>query len=369
MAQTISATDTEVQKPVNVIYQEILLRNARPRAPYFTGTQAGVLQENAGTATVAWRRYNTSADNASGIAPTTSALTELTTTASYMQGRDSTAVHFSAVTATVSKYGQFFILNEEVDLFLPNGTMAGIARTLGISAGRSLNYLQRNIAEDNATLVYAGSAASDAAVVDKIKLGAIASVVNTLNRNSAMDFMPQTSGSTNVGTAPILNGYWGICHTDVAYDITKLAGFKSVETYSGQTQTANGEFGAIQTGGSSVRFIQTPEASIDADAGGTKGTTGLRGTSDVDLYTVVIYGMEALGSLGLGRAHGDGIYNAGDSLGAIEMIAKGRGSGGTSDPFNEISTLAWKAFHGGAVLNANWLRGIRCGATNISSLA
>jgi N4-gp56 family major capsid protein len=289
-----------------------------------------------------------------------------------MQARTPDTVHFSAVTATVAKYGQFFILNEEVDVFLPNGTTMGITNTLAISAGRSLNQLQRNIVEDNATLVYAGGAASDAAVVDKIKIGAIDSVVNTLNRNSAMPFMPMSQGSTNIGTAPILSGYWGICHSDVAYDISKLAGFKSVETYSGQTQTVMGEFGAVQSGGYAVRFIQTPEASIDTDSGGTKGTTGLRGTSDVDLYTVPIYGMDAIGSVGLGRSHGDGIYRGGDNLPALEMIAKGRGTGrpsGTDDPFDEITTLAWKSWHGGALLNGNWVRAIRCGATNISGLA
>ena len=44
---TISATDTEVQKPVNVFYNQMLLENARPFAPYFLGTQAGTLSENA----------------------------------------------------------------------------------------------------------------------------------------------------------------------------------------------------------------------------------------------------------------------------------------------------------------------------------
>lgn len=372
MALTVSATDSEVQKPVNVIYQEMLLRNAMPLAPYFVGTQPGSLALNSGSATIKWRRYNTSADNASGIAPTTTALTELTGVSSYMQGRDSSTVHFSDVTATVAKYGQYFILNEEVDVFMPNGTMVGITGTLAISAGRSLNQLQRNIGEDNATLVYAGSAASDAAVVDKIKVGAIDTVVNTLNRNSAMPFMPQTNGSSNIGTAPILPSYWGLCHSDVAYDISKLAGFKSVETYSGQTATVMGEFGAIQSGGYAVRFIQTPEASVDADAGGTKGSTGLRGTSDVDLYTVLIYGQDAIGSVGLGASHGDGIYRAGKNPSSVEMIAKGRGTGrpsGTDDPFDEITTLAWKSWHAGAILNANWVRGIRCGATAISALA
>lgn len=370
MALDVSATDTEVQKPVNVIYQQLLLRNARPLAPYYVGTQSGQITKNGGSATIKWRRYNTSADNASGISPTTSALSELTGVASYMQARSSDTVHFSDVTATVAKYGQFFILNEEVDVFLPNGTMMGITNTLAISAGRSLNQLQRNIVEDNATLVYAGGAASDGVVINKISFGAIASVLNTLSRNSSLPFSPMATGTVNVGTNPVLMGFWGLCHSDVAYDIGRLAGFKGVQTYAGQVDTVQGEFGMIESAGYGVRFIQTPEASIDADSGDTLGSSGLRGTSSVDLYTVPIYGMDAIGSVGLGQSHGDGIYRAGENSPAIEMIAKGVGTGrpsGTDDPYDEITTLAWKAWHTGAILNANWVRGIRCGASTISA--
>lgn len=375
MAQTISATDTEARKPVNVIYNQMLLRTARPLAPYFLGTQPGSIVKNGGSATIKWRRYGTDADPSpdagTAISPTVTALSELTGTAAYMQGRDSDTVSFKDVTATIAKYGQFYILNEEVDVFLPNGTMAGITRTLAISAGRSLNYLQRNIIEDNATLVYAGGAASTGAVVDKIKLGAIDNVINVLSRNSAMTFTPESNGSTIVGSTPILPALWGICHTDVAYDIEKMPGFKSVETYASHTATVPGEFGMVKSSGVGVRFVATPEASVDADAGGTKGSTGLRGTSDVDTYTTVIYGMDAVGSVGLGQAHGDGIFRGGDNLPAFELIAKGRGTGresGTSDPYDEIMTLAWKAWHTGAILNANWSRGIVSGATAISAL-
>lgn len=367
MALTVSATDTEVQKPVNVIYQQMLLENARPLAPYFVGTTPGQIQQNGGSATIKWRRYNTSADHASGIAPTTSALSELTGEASYMQGRSSSTVHFSDVTAAVSKYGQFYILNEEVDVFLPNGTMAGITRTLAISAGRSLNQLQRNVAEDNLTIVQAGGAASDGANSSKITLAAIASVVNTLARNSAMPFAPMATGSQNIGTVPLLQAFWGINHPDVAYDVTQLgSSFTSVEKYAGQVQTLPGEYGAVSVGGYAVRFVQTPDASIDVDSGATVGSSGLRANSEnVDLYTTVIYGQDCLGSVGLGTSFADGIYRAGDDVAPIQMIAKGRGSGGTSDPFDEISTLAWKSWHAGAELNSNWGRAIRSGATSL----
>ena len=74
MALTISATDSEVPKPVNVAFEQTLLRTARPLAVYFIGSQPGELALHKGTATIGWRRFNTSADNASGIAPTTTAL-------------------------------------------------------------------------------------------------------------------------------------------------------------------------------------------------------------------------------------------------------------------------------------------------------
>lgn len=357
MALTISATDTELQKPVNVMFQQTLLRNARARAPYFAGTAQGVLSEHGGTATIKWRRIE-------NLTPTTTALSELTGTAAYGQGRDSETASFTDVTATVSKYGQYYILNEEVDLFNFNGQGEKLVETLAISAGRSLNQLQRDIAEDNATLIRAGGAASDGAVTDKIELTNIRKAINALSRNSATTFTPMAAGEDVVGTSPIKPAFWGICHPDVSADIANLSGFIPVERYAGQVATVLGEFGTLGSAGQSVRFIETEDASIDTDSGGSN--TALRQNSaNVDLYTTVIYGRDAIGSVGLGQEQTDGIYRAGDPLGTVQLIVKELGSGGASDPFNEVMTMAWKAWHAGSVLNGNWLRGIRSGATSL----
>lgn len=362
MAQTISATDTELQKPVNVILQQQFLRVAQQLCPYFAGSVPADLVKNGGSATAKWRRVEQ-------ITPTTTALAELTGTSSYMQGRDSTAMSQTDVTATVSKYGQFVILNEEVDLFLPSATSGQIMRRLAESAGRSLNQLQRNELEDNSTLVYAGSATNDATITSPPTLNDIKQVVNTLARNDARTFTPITSGSQNIGTSPILPSFWGICHPDVASDISGLAGFKSVETYAQQTATVPGEFGTVQSAGYGVRFIQTSDASVDADAGGSASSHGLNGTTDIDLYSTVIFGEDFHGSLGLGMRHTDGIYRAGDDLGAVEIIQHGAGSGGIADPYNEIRTIAWKAWHVPKILNANWGRALRSGATDLAEAA
>jgi N4-gp56 family major capsid protein len=182
-----------------------------------------------------------------------------------------------------------------------------------------------------------------------------------------MTFTPMTTGSTNIGTTPILPAYWGLCHSDVAVDIAGLSGFKSVETYAGQVDTVMGEFGTMTVAGQAVRFVSSEDASITTDTGAIGGS-GVRETtnSKADLYDIVIYGQDAIGSVGLGQEQTDGIYRAGDSQDVIKLIAKGFGSGGTSDPYDEIKTLAWKAWHAGVVLNANWGRRIRCAASSLA---
>jgi N4-gp56 family major capsid protein len=355
MALTISATDTELPKPVNVVFQQTLLRNAKVRAPYFLGTSPGELTKNAGTATVSWRRIE-------NLTAATTALTELTTTASYMQGRNAAALSVSAVTATVSKYGNFVIINEEADVFNFNGQMDKIMEVIGINAGQSLNQLQRNITEDNLTAIYA-SGTSDGDVDSKIRLTDIRKAVNAIEKNSALTYTPMTTGSTSYGTSQVMPAYIGLTHPDVAIDISLLAGFKPVETYAGQISLYNGEFGAVTVAGKTVRFISSEDASVDADSGATLGSTGLNGTSSVDLYTTCIYGQDCIGSVGFGQMYPDGTYMAGDDLGPIELIVKGLGSGGTSDPYNEVMTVAWKGWHTGAILNANWGRAVRSGAT------
>lgn len=361
MAQTVTATDTELRKPVNAVFQQTFLRRAQQMCPYFIGSMPGQLNEQMGTSTIKWRRIEQET-------PTTTALAELTGTSSYMQGRDADTPSFTDVLATVSKYGQFYIVNEEVDLFNPNGTTAELVAVLGESAGRSLNQLHRDTLEDNATKRYAQNVASDAAVDAIVQTNDLKRIINELTKNSARMFTPMSNGSINIGTVPILPGYWGLCHPDVASDVAGLTGFVSVEKYAGQVAIAMGEFGLYAHAGRSLRFIQSEDASVDPNAGNNISTGGLISTSasNVDLYTTVVIGQDAFGSVGLGKRHTDGVYRAGENEGAFEMIFHERGSGGIADPFNEIATLAWKAWYAGAQLNANWSRAYRTGASDLT---
>jgi len=109
MALTISATNVELPKPLNAVFQQTLLRNARVRAPYFTGTQAGEMVTQRGSNVMSWRRI-------ANLAAVSGALTELTDDAAYMQGRNAAALSVAAVTATMAKYGNFVITITAGDL-------------------------------------------------------------------------------------------------------------------------------------------------------------------------------------------------------------------------------------------------------------
>ncbi len=362
MAQTITATDVELTKPVNAVFEQTFLRRAQQLCPYFLGTMPGTLNKQAGTSTIKWRRIEQET-------PSTTALSELTSTASYMQGRDADTPTFTDVTATVAKYGQFYIVNEEVDLYNPNKTTDELVAVLGESAGRSLNQLMRNIMEDNSTQRYAANVGSTGAVHAVITTGDLRRVINELTVNAARTFAPMTSGSQNVNSAPILASYWALCHPDVAVDIAAMTGFVSVERYAMSTSIVPGEFGYYSGAGVGVRFVLSQDASRDVNSGAAVSGADLNstGASVIDTYATVVYGKDAFGSVGLGQQHTDGVYRAGDNTGGWDMIFHPRGSSGTADPFDEIGTLAWKAYFAGAVLNTAFSRTIRSGATNLAN--
>ena len=357
-------TTTQVDGPVDVRFQQRLLRRAKPLCPYFLGANPGdVMPSHSGTFTIKWRRFT-------NLTPTTTALTAVNGTFANPTRTPGSILAVTDTTAVLSKYGDFVVLNEEVDLKNYTGQAGEVVDLVAQQAGQSLNRLQRNTLEDSSTIVRPGLATSDTAgagVVDPITVPLIQYVINQLDRENARKFTPGSEGSQNVGTSPILPGYCGICHSDVAVDIAKLPGFKSVETYAGQVQTKEGEFGLLMVAGTAVRFVMTSESSIDANSGGTPGGN-IRVTASgttADLYNTVIYGQDFHGAVSLDVSLIKEIYTAGDRIPGIQLISHGRGSGGIADPLNDVSTMGWKAWHTSAILNSAWGFCVRTAASKL----
>jgi N4-gp56 family major capsid protein len=334
-----------------------LLQAARKKLPYFNGTLPGVLEKNGGSASVKWERIN-------NLTATTTALGEFQGNAAFLYGRQLVTPTVSNVTAAMAKYGQAIQLTEEIDLYNVNTRAMKFLDTLGANAGESLNALMFAVYQAaGATQTRfcngsAGGAANLSNTAAAIGLTDIKFAVNGLNNAAAMPFTPLGTGSTNIGTLPIRSSYYGICHVDEEEDLRGLTGFIPVEQYAGYTETMPFEFGAV--GG--VRWASTQVSTIASQAG-KKTAVGFRGTSTIlnDVYDSFIYGKEAIGTVGLGNMHAANSYEMYNPKAppAVELIYKSLGSAGAGDPFNEIASLAWKAFFVGKILNASWVYKLR----------
>lgn len=350
MAALISNLVSNVTAPVNFYLMQGLLKAARANMPYFNGSLPGELMENKGAYSVRYERIE-------NLSPSITALGEPTGNATFFNGRDAVNPTVTRVDANMAKYGNVITLTEEVDLVQVNARAMRFMDTLGENAGRSLNLLQQTAIRTGATTKrYGNAVANDAATITAVAANDIRFIVNSLNRADAMRFDPLSDGSTNIGSAPIRSSYFGTCHPDVEEDLRQISGFQPVENYASHTSIYPGEFGTL--GG--VRWCVSTLAAVTS-AAGTTSVVGFRGagTTTNDVYSCLIYGKEAMGSVGLGETMTKEIYTGGDTIPAVQLINHAPGTSGVADPLNEVGSLGWKAFHAGVVLNADWIVELR----------
>lgn len=347
---------SDLAGPVNFVLMESFLRRANQVLVYPVLTDPGRLAKNSGSFTVKWRRYEQET-------VTTTALSELTGNVSFPT-RTSATPSLTDVTAAVLKYGDFYLLNEEVDFKNPSGQEDQLMGVLGEQAGRTLNRLARDEMEDNSTQIFVGGVGSNGAVTAPMTLGAARKVVRTLNNNSAMKFTRMTTGADVFNTTPIRDGYIAIIHTDGASDVEAMAGFKAVETYAGQISTMPNELGYVNR----VRWLETEEASVSTDAGGDKTINDLISTTgtSADLYETIFAGQFAVGSVGLDANHPDSPSFAADRHPTIEVITHERGSAGVADALDELNSIGWKFWAKFKITNGTWIRRVTSGATNFA---
>ena len=364
MTQYLTTFTSTVTAPVSFVLMKGLLMAARKKLPMFNGTYPGELTKNAGAASVKWERIN-------NLTATTTALTEIVGTAgpSFLMGRALVQPTVSNVTVAIAKYGNAIQPTEELDLLQVNTRAAKFLDTLGANAGESLNALMVTAYNGATNIRYCnnavGGATAASTVAYSVGLGDIKKAVNVINNNSGVLFTGLSDGSTKIGSSPVRSSYFGICHVDVEEDVRALTGFIPVENYASHTEIYPFEFGTV--GG--VRWFSTQLTQLITASTGKKTASGFRGSSTIlnDVYDSYVYGKEAIGTIGLGNMHASNSYEMYNpkTPPAVEVIYKGFGSAGAADPYNEVASLAWKAWFAGKVLNVGWVVRIRSLASKL----
>ncbi len=215
----------------------------------------------------------------------------------------------TAIEAEVSQYGDYVVMSDVLDLTAIDPIVVEATKVCGRQAGLTLDTITRNILHSGTNVYYCpksdGSAVTSRATLDdtcRLTVDVVKRCVAIMKKNNA----PKIDGS-----------YVMIVHPFVAYDIMSDDEWRYPHQYRDTTEIYEGEIGKI----AGVRFVETSEAKIYD--GGVFGSL-----------------LIAEGAYGVTEVTGGG----------LQTIIKQLGSGGTSDPLNQRSSVGWKAMKTAEIL-------------------
>jgi len=281
-----------VNQQAQTFYDRTLLERLKPKLVFLQYGQKKTIPKREG-ATGNWRRFTS-------LSPATTPLVEGVTP----QGDRLVVV---PVTATVQGYGNFVYLTDLIDMAGIDPVATETVELMGENAAETLDIVVRDVVA-RGTNVYRVNGRTTRATV------AAGDIIDGATMRRARRIMARN----NAKPVPGAGAYIGIVHPDVAYDIMGDPAWVNANQYAGSQKIFDGEIGKMH----GVRYIESTHAPIFEG----------EGAGDIDVYGTIIIGANA--------------YGVPDIAGSSKpkTIIKSLGSGGTSDPLEQRSSIGWKAY-------------------------
>lgn len=364
-------TDNGLSAEMKTHWDMRLLDFAKPNLVYDQFAQKRNIPANKGK-TIEFRRF-------SKFPKALNALTEGTPPAGQ-------ALNVTSITSTVSQFGDYVAVSDVLDLTALDPVIEETMNLLGAQAGETGDTITRDIVCGGSNSLYAPNGTT--AVKARADIEATSVLTPAVIRLAAAKLK-------RVNATPIDNAFVGIVHPDVENDILGNSDFLDFHKYAKPENIYNGEIGML----SGVRFVRSSEAKIIAPAIISDGLGRLTCKTKIEASATAIVINEVLTASTPTTAipvYIDGVENtitaiatavgvttltigtaitalaAGDIIcgkgagkdgtavyctmilgskayatidvegGGLEFIVKQSGSGGTSDPLNQLSTCGWK---------------------------
>jgi N4-gp56 family major capsid protein len=311
-----NTTRTQVPAEVDAYYDNLLLARALPNMPHIWFGQKRPIPPGAGSAVIRYRRYTT-------LAAATTPLSE----GALPAGKQ---LAVSTATATALQYGDYVQITDVVSYTTADPLLQETNRLLAEQMANTNDVLAAASLAASGVVQFAsknlpGGRANRAALLatDVICTNDIDLILKTLSTNNARKITSFGMGSPNAGTVPVPPCFVGIMHPVVTLNARKLTEWTDVEKYAATTNIFPGEIGKIRN----VRFIESSNAYNTTDHG-------------LNVYITLVLGADAYG-----------VVDIGNTQGGAQMIYKGLGSSGLSDPLNQMQTCGWKEWFVTAILN------------------
>lgn len=281
-----------VSQQAQTFYDRTLLERLKPKLVFLQYGQKKPIPKREG-ATGNWRRFTS-------LSPATTPLVEGVTP----QG-DRLVVEY--VSATVQGYGNFVYLTDLIDMAGIDPVATETVELMGENAAETLDIVVRDVVA-RGTNVYRVNGRADRNLVQA------GDIIDGATMRRARRIMARN----NAKPVPGAGAYIGIVHPDVSYDIMGDPAWVNANQYAGSQKIFDGEIGKMH----GVRYIESTLAPVFEG----------EGADSIDVYGTIIL-----------AANGYGVPDiAGSSK--PKTIIKSLGSGGTSDPLEQRSSIGWKAY-------------------------
>ena len=299
---------------MKTFYDMTLIDEAGPQLVHEQFGQKRPIPKNGGK-TIEFRKF-------SPLAKATTPLTEGVTP-------DGKSLNVTAITATVSQYGDYITQSDVLELTSIDNTILEATKLLGKQAGATLDTIVRDILVAGTNVSYASKWAGDTETVVASR--------SALDKTATLkvDTIQQAVAKLRAQNAPTINGkYVAVIHPYVAYDLMRDPEWIDAHKYANPTNLYEGEIGEI----AGVRFVQTTEAKIWKDSTCPSGLA---------VFACLFFGE---GAYGVTEITGGG----------LQTIVKQKGSAGTADPLDQRSSVGWKAIKTAERLVENYMVRVEC---------
>lgn len=306
---------------MKTFYDRTLIDEAEPELVHDQFGQERNIPKNGGK-TIEFRKFT-------ALPKATTPLTEGVTP-------DGRSLSVTLQTATVSQYGDYVTLSDMLEMTAIDNTIVETLSLIGSQAGRTLDTVTREKLAAGTNVMYQPTPSSTGETAVTSRAGLTAKNVLTVKE------VFRVAAALKAANAKPINGdFVAIIHPYVAYDLMMEAGDQwiDIQKYQHPENIYNGEIGKI--GG--VRFVQTTEAKI------------WKGTADKCADGVAVFGTLFIAANAYGKTSVNG--------GGLETIVKQKGSGGTSDPLDQRSTIGWKAVKTAEILTEEYMIRVESGSS------
>lgn len=306
---TVNTTSTASLKPtIQAYYDKKLIKDMKPVLCYIKHGQHRPIPRNSGK-TVKFRKYEP-------FAPTTTPLTEGVTPEGH-------AITQTDVEATVAEYGDYVTVSSLLDLTAIDPIINDSVELNAVQAGLSIEHVTRDILGKGTNVMYAkGSSRSALTAADKLTTVLVRKAVRTLKKAKAKPFYRNGKAY-----------YYAIVGPDTTFDLQDDERWMRVAEYQQSEKIESGEIGKLF----GVVFIESTEALVFKGAG----------ASGADVAGTIVFGADAYGVVDI---TGEDAAKRGAARTIIHR------SGGTSDPLEQRSTVAWKVpAYTACILQQTWM--------------